>query len=158
MVGRQRSERPSERRGPFTGDNDKGCWLWTGATVKNHIRTMEYGKVTYQGDTFRVHRAVYEAVTGRPAPEVIRHVCDTPLCFRPCHLVGGTQADNQADMVARQRQSRGEARHNVKLDSDAVRSIRSAHARLLDQLAETYGVAKTTIQKVIAKDSWKEVA
>ena len=33
--GRPAGKRPSEHRGPFGGDNEKGCWLWTGGTVFN---------------------------------------------------------------------------------------------------------------------------
>ena len=158
MVGRPAGQRPSEHRGPYGGDNERGCWLWTGGTTYNAGRTMEYGKATLEGATVRVHRAVYEAVTGRPAPDVIRHTCDNSLCYRPCHLIGGTQVENQGDMVARQRQSKGEDRHNARLTEDAVRKIRFAHARLLDDLADEYGIARITVQAVIAKRNWKEVA
>lgn len=144
---------PSLRRGPYSGDNEKGCWLWTGGTVGR----LHYGKTNHDGRTIRVHRAVYEAVTGR-SPIEVRHTCDEPLCYRPCHLIDGTSQDNADDMVARRRQSRGEDRHNALLTADAVRAIREAHARLLDELADRYRISRQAVAAIVARRNWKDVA
>lgn len=144
---------PSLRRGHYGGDNAKGCWLWTGGTVG----VMGYGKTNVDGETIRVHRAVFKAVTGLD-PDEVRHTCDEPLCFRPCHLIDGTSQQNADDMVSRQRQSRGEARHNARLTTDEVKVMRRRHAALMQALADEYGVSWSTVQAIVAKRTWKDVA
>lgn len=52
-------------------------------------------------------RAVLTEKLGRPVQGVTRHTCDNPPCVNPNHLVEGTQADNNADKVARGRQRGG---------------------------------------------------
>ena len=148
MTGRAKGDRPSERRGPFSGDNDKGCWLWTGGVVRNANRALGYGKANVDGATVRVHRAAFEATTGSSVPEV-RHTCDETLCYRPCHLVGGTSQDNADDMVARQRQSRGIDRHNAFLPFDAVEAIRAERFALMERLAIMFGVTADDVLSVV---------
>jgi hypothetical protein len=47
--------------------------------------------------------AVLIATGTDPAPLVVRHKCDTPLCTKPEDLTTGTQADNIQDAVTRGR-------------------------------------------------------
>lgn len=71
------------------------CIEWTGARDAN-------GYGTYSGsDVHRlVHRSVFIALAGWE-PEVVRHECDNPSCYRFEHLLGGTHADNLADRKER---------------------------------------------------------
>lgn len=78
------------------------CRLWTGARGGHRNPAHHYGYVRFQGRAQRVHRLVYRLVHGRDAA-IVRHSCDRPLCIAPDHLLGGTQADNVADGVARGR-------------------------------------------------------
>lgn len=151
MVGRPVSDQPSLRRGPFGGDNEKGCWLWTGGITRNANRSLAYGKATVDGETVRIHRAVYEAVTGRPAPEVVRHACDTPLCFRPCHLLGGTVQDNVDDRMDRCRQPIGADHYKATLSSGQVQEIRNARASLVSEFAGRFGVDEAAVLEVVRK-------
>lgn len=54
-----------------------------------------------------VHRQIIEMVGtdqhGNPLEDGVMHLCDNPACFRYDHLVVGTQADNNADSLAKGR-------------------------------------------------------
>lgn len=67
-----------------TATNDKGCWLWTGAT--NGKKT--YGMVaTSPGRTGPAHRVSYEWAGGHiPEGWDVDHLCRVTLCVRPDHL------------------------------------------------------------------------
>jgi hypothetical protein len=55
-----------------------------------------------------VHRVAYLlAHPGKPAPAMVLHSCDTPLCVNALHLFAGDQASNMADMKAKGRAAGG---------------------------------------------------
>jgi hypothetical protein len=156
-----------------------GCWLWTGA------RSGEYGSVYVGGGTQHAHRAAYELTYGRVAAGVeVCHTCDTPLCVRPDHLFLGTHSENMQDMVSKgrhvaqaQREAlprgdqhytrrkphlvrRGEQAPTVKVTAGLVTEIRSRYqAGGITQraLAAEYGVALSTICRIVKRDSWQHV-
>src|SRR5437868_5418721 len=68
------------------------CWLWQGS-----VTTGGYG--IYR--RVLAHRYSYRISKGPIAGIIVRHVCDTPLCVKPSHLLGGTHRDNIADKVAK---------------------------------------------------------
>lgn len=70
------------------------CIEWTGTRNGSGYGTF--------GRSHTVHREVFIALTGT-TPEVVRHSCDNPICYRFEHLIGGTHADNSADRSARGR-------------------------------------------------------
>ncbi len=66
------------------------CWVWTGATAGGG-----YGYVRWEGRAQRVHRVVYELLTGPiPAGLVLDHLCRRPSCVRPDHLEPVTHQEN----------------------------------------------------------------
>lgn len=81
------------------------CWLWTGRM--NPVRG--YGRCYYRKRDIDTHRIAWELTYG-PIPDglVVCHRCDNPPCVNPDHLFLGTQADNVADKVAKNRQAKGE--------------------------------------------------
>lgn len=71
---------------------------WTGATLKG------YGQIG-DGRCLRyTHRVAWELVNG-PIPDGMHvcHHCDNPPCCNVDHLFLGTDADNNADMIAKGR-------------------------------------------------------
>lgn len=83
------------------------CWLWTGCT-----NDSGYGILRIGTRNERVHRWIYQRLYGALPPRIeVLHRCDNPPCFRPTHLMHGTQAENMQDMYAKGRnweQPRGE--------------------------------------------------
>jgi hypothetical protein len=86
--------------GNVVKDDKTGCWIWPGSGTANHGYIVDD-----DGKNTTVHRVMFEHANGkkiRPG-EVIRHTCDNGFCCNPAHLESGTQVENAADRVARNR-------------------------------------------------------
>lgn len=82
-------------------EDASGCWLWTGAYVK---QGMGYGRHSSNGFSMWAHRFAYVLANG-PVPDglFVLHSCDVPLCVNPAHLRAGTQRENMDEMIAKGR-------------------------------------------------------
>lgn len=136
------------------------CWLWTGTQDgKGYglIWDVDAGANRY------AHVVSWELNRGEKLPEdeVIRHaVCDTPLCVNAEHLLSGTHADNVADKVSRERQSRGGEHGLAKLTEEQVREIRRAYATgawSQRRLARRFQVTQPNIQSIVNRNSWTHI-
>ena len=76
------------------------CWPWQGQTGGRDER----GYMSVDGKRLLVYRIVFE-LTHRPlqSGEVVRHICDNPICCNPTHLEAGTRSDNELDKSRRDR-------------------------------------------------------
>lgn len=136
----------------------RGCWLFaTRSSVGYGHFLMGDG---HSPRIYRAHRAAYELFIGTiPAGMNVLHTCDVRNCVNPAHLFLGTQADNVADMVRKQRHAhgpefraklnpaRGERAGNAKLTDAQVRAIRRSK-KTLDQLAAQYGVHRQYVSSL----------
>ena len=77
---------------------------------------------------------------------LILHVCDTPACINPRHLVLGTKKDNTADMLTKERSK-------SHLSFDAVRAI-FLDTRKGEIVAEDYGVSKGVIHAIWSRQNF----
>jgi hypothetical protein len=120
------AKRPATNRKPSTSLTDrlwsriqKGaadeCWPWTHKVDKDG-----YGTIYADGRPRGAHRIVYLLSVG-PIPDglLVRHSCDNPPCCNTAHLIVGTQTDNVADRVSRNRTARGD-RSGARLHPERV--------------------------------------
>jgi len=149
-------------------DNDS-CWLWTAG-----VWTHGYGLFTINSKALLAHRYAYSIANGEIPPGFYcLHRCDTLLCCRPSHLFIGTQADNMADAMAKDRICKGDRHHwrlhpediprgsktsNAVLTAAQVREIRRIYSTkprpTQRDLADQYRVGKSTIYAIINRKSW----
>jgi len=146
------------------------CWLWTGARDAHG-----YGLFAIAGRNVRAHRVAYELEHGAsPGDLVVRHICDTPACINPAHLILGTQQDNVADRNERGRTAKGERtgfkthperytprvgelNGRAKLTWHQAEAIRHRYATgAIGQraLAKEYGVSRALIRHIVSGRNW----
>lgn len=140
---------------PEPGPLDTPCWLFLGA-----LDRKGYGVVMVGARRLLAHRWFYERANG-PIPDglCVLHRCDVPACVNSDHLFLGTPADNSADMVAKGRSNRGEARPQAKLTEADVRAIRAAcrAGEPVAHVATRHGVSESLVRGVVSRRRWAHV-
>jgi hypothetical protein len=142
--------RKVDRDGPEVRPGLGCCWLWTGP---RYDRRRGHGGFYAHGRKYRAHRASFLLHYGDPGPYCVCHTCDNGEigCVNPEHLFLGTQADNVADMIAKQR---GQS----PLTDDDVRRIHSLRGIKTGRaLAAEYGVAVMTISNIMLGKSFRHL-
>lgn len=132
-----------------------GCWPWPG-----HVSEWGYGRLTVAGERWYAHRYAWSLANGEiPEGLDICHSCNNPPCCNPAHLYLDTIAGNQTFMVEQGRSSRGEKRHNAKLDATKVVQIREMAAAHVSQyeIADHFGVSQQCIWCVVNGRTWRHV-
>ncbi|NBW08269.1 MAG: HNH endonuclease [Caulobacteraceae bacterium] len=138
-------------RVPFSG-----CQIWMGVTNEHG-----YGLIGMGRRLLKTHRAAYLVAHGG-IPEkdgyhgaVIRHTCDNPSCINPAHLTVGTQADNNGDMVKRNRNRFGSLHHAAKLTEKDIPEILAAKGKETQKsIASRYGVYPSVISRIYSGEAW----
>ena len=145
------------------------CDEWRGS-----VSNDGYGYLYVDGKYVLAHRLAYCEANGLDLSEidgmVVRHTCDWPPCVKPEHLVLGTNADNVADRVARNRSARQNGTNNGRaiLDDEIVAQIRSDYrgpqpgnnqrrprtGPTQIELAEKYGVTRSAIASIVRGRTW----
>lgn len=133
------------------------CWQWTA-----YCKTNGYGQFRVSRPTSPVyaHRFAYEHFIA-PLSEnlVVMHLCDNPKCCNPTHLATGSHADNVADKISKNRQSRGTDNGRSKLtDSDVLRILQLlAEGRTRLSIAREYSVDCKAIYSIEHGTTWKHI-
>lgn len=154
------------------------CWVWRGGLARTG-----YGVTHFRGKQLAAHRVSLMLVHG-PIPDGLFacHHCDNRACCNPYHMFIGTNADNQRDAIRKhgkwgpnppifygdQHWTRrgsgglphGEAHHNSKLNADAVRELRAAHAKgkgHITAIARKYGVSVSSAYCAATRKTWREI-
>lgn len=132
---------------------NSGCWLWEGTTVNG------YGTLTInRRPGTRAHRLSYEIFHGPiPKGKHVLHKCDVRCCVNPNHLFLGTNADNVADMVSKNRHPKGEGVGRAKLTTEQVLAIRQAKGSTR-AVARRFGIGKSQAHLIKSHQSWKHLS
>lgn len=134
--------------------NDCGCWIWNSRS--NKFRSCSFW---FKKERMTAYRASYIMHKGEiPDGYVVRHRCDDPACVNPDHLELGTQKDNCADKVLRNRcnAKAGSAHSNTSLTEQDVLEIR-ASSESRKTLALRYGIHYMTVTDIIVRKTWKHI-
>lgn len=143
------------------------CWLWIAGRF-----SFGYGAFWLRRKLVKSHRVAWSIANRRAVPDglFVCHSCDVPACCNPAHLWIGTNQDNTADKVAKNRQAtgdlvpaetraRGERQHLARLTEDAVRMIRAEcfRGRSGASVARELGVDQSTVRRVVRGETWRHV-
>jgi hypothetical protein len=125
-------------------DKSDGCWEWAGGRNGGG-----YGLFRSTNPSKLVHRYSAE-LAGLVADGLsVCHTCDNPGCVNPAHLFVGTQKDNAADMIRKNRTPVGSYRLTKDDVSEILELYRSGDWTQV-RLAEKYGVSQPLISKIVA--------
>lgn len=131
---------------------NSGCWLWTGNVNKNG-----YGRFGFNKKVFLAHRVSYQYFCNADIDKkIVCHKCDVPSCVNPDHIFAATPDVNSKDMVAKGRQSKGDARPMSKLTPGAVAHIREK-AMTQREYARLYGVSQSKISMAQSGKTWRHL-
>ena len=131
------------------------CWEWIGSCYQR----SGYGRVnTSRNNGTTAHRVVWIELHGNPGMLEVCHTCDNRKCCNPKHLFLGTDKDNAADTVAKNRQARfpGVINQSAKLTEQQVIEIRSSvlsHA----ELARRFHVSESNIRFIRKRGTWSHL-
>ena len=115
------------------------------------------------GKSERAHRAAWFAKHGDiPLGLHVLHKCDNRRCINTDHLFLGTNADNVADKVAKNRQGRpshkGEQMGLAKLTDAKVRLIRMMPRSISNRRwAKEFGVSIMAVSMARNRKTWTHV-
>ena len=121
-----------------------------------------YGKIKYKNKPYQAHRLFWILKNGELSKDVhVLHRCDNPSCFNIDHLFVGSNADNVADKVSKDRQyhpPKGKLHHRsmAKLSEEQVIEIKSLLKRGYRQsdIYRDYKVSRATINDIALGKTW----
>ena len=129
---------------------DNGCLNWIRATD-----TSGYGRLNNLSKKLvSAPRLALEYKLGRPIGSgmCVRHKCDNRRCCNQDHIEEGTQKDNMADMVSRNRKVtvKGENSPRAKLTDIDIKTIRDLKDTVSQkELSERYHVSQSYISRLV---------
>lgn len=150
--------------GKVSKEGNGGCWIWTRGSGRYGQFTLRHGK------SIGAHRFSWQLHFGEiPLPTIlVCHTCDVTKCINPTHLFLGSNADNSADMVAKNRSMLGYTRpgtgpagvrnSHCKLSEEIVAKIRlhrKNYTTPVRELAKLFDVSKSQIFNIVSEAHWK---
>jgi len=136
----------------------EGCWEWLASLDSRGYGNFGMPREDGSGRFImqRAHRVAWQLEHGAiPSSMVVCHSCDNRKCVNPAHFFLGSQRDNMADCVKKNRlgDRSGERNPKARLTEAQVRELRADTGSLAD-LARKYGVSKSTAHSVRSGATW----
>lgn len=125
-----------------------GCREWFG-----HVHYKGYGCIRRDRKMHKVHRVVWEYLNGEiPEGKHVLHACDNPSCVEVIHLFLGTNQENIADKMSKDRSGK-------KLCMAKVAEIKSLlkGGRSQKEIGTMFGVHQSTIGRINTGARWNHV-
>lgn len=127
-----------------------GCWHWIGDTSRNNLG---YGCFYYNNGRILAHRYMWELINDRAIPNgmIVMHICDNSICVNPEHLIIGTQQQNIADMIAKDRANFDHPQQRLVTDDliAMCRKLRrSGHTTA--EISVKVGLGKSTVGHILS--------
>ena len=144
----QKLERDTDRSG-----GPDACWPFRRLTPHG------YGRISVGASsaTRHAHRVAWIERHGPiPSDLVVCHKCDNRACVNPAHLFLGTQAQNIADKVAKDRQAKGEGNGSAKITESDAREIFRAEGRQAD-IGKRYGITQSQVSLIKLRKKWGHI-
>lgn len=138
------------------------CWPWKNDLSKQNDHG--YAQAMLAGWHTTGHRIAFALANDLSPSEVppsVMHSCDYRRCCNPKHLIGGTQAQNLADMRAKGRagdgRNFGEDHGRCKIRDDQIPNLLTLHERGMSQakLAKRFGIGQTQVSRILRGESRK---
>ena len=134
-----------------------GCWIWTGASMKNG-----YGMFHVHRKCVTAHRFIYmrSRKVSVPSSMDVCHKCDNRLCVRPSHLYVGTRKVNMEDAKNKGRVAFGERQgRSVLTDLKVIemRGLYSSGGYSMECLSKRFGCSLGTAFNAIRNKSWTHI-
>lgn len=136
---------------------EDNCWTWTASVRKEK---EGYGAFWYKGRHHPAPRIALFLNTGELGDKIrqVCHHCDNPSCCNPKHLFFGTNQENNADKVKKQRHAFGEKTGASSLTDNDVIEIRALAGHMKQtEIAPLYGVTNYTISDIHRRKTWRHV-
>lgn len=137
---------------------DEGdCLFWPFSRGRNG-----YGIARYLNSIMGAHRVMCFIAHGEPPHDkgFACHSCGngTGGCVNPKHIRWASRDENMQDAVIHG-SFRGERHAKAKLTEENIRQIRALRGTIpARQIAQRYGVARTTISQILTRRNWEWVA
>jgi len=136
--------------------DDNQCWEWKAMLFPNG-----YGRMKVGGKDTLAHRIAWMHPNYIiPKGMCVCHSCDNPKCCNPKHLWLGTNQENTADKVSKNRQTMGESVNTCKLSPIQVVEVRLRYASgetNSSKLAREFGISAAGMRLIIKRINWKQV-
>jgi len=133
--------------------NERGCHICT----SHYLDKNGYPLRFENGKQMRLHRAMF--LMNNPLPDienfVVRHICDTPSCINPEHLIAGTVKDNTRDALERNRRNYGELNGSAKLKAELINEIRNSQEGCT-KLSRKFNISRVHVWRIKNNRTWEK--
>ena len=150
--------KPIEKRFWSKVEITDSCWIWKAGLTKSGYGFFAFGKPSRKQ---RASRIAWIITYGEiPKGICVCHHCDNKQCVRPSHLFLGTNKENTADSIRKNRFVKGSKNGMAKLTEDSVTEIRRLyHSRdyTLADLSKKFGTGSDNIWSIVRGKTWSHV-
>lgn len=147
-----------DKNGPIVRADLGPCWQWT--ACKDPKTGMAIFKIPGRSGC-SASRVSWLLTFGEEPTENVLHKCDNTSCVNPEHFFAGTQKDNVADCVSKNRRGDARGSHNSqsKLTEDDVIDMRVTRAlgATYAALGRAFRVSRVLARKVCLGHAWPHV-